>query len=290
MRKEISIAVFLLVFVWGARAQTPTLGEVLSSHHIPTDGLSAKELEQPITSWEISEKEPFVLAYFDDDGSGLLHEPLHVLRYASHQSRLQRLDIRGEINEIDLGGASKPSSNCMGSVLRILQTDKKIFIETHINPSAACTLVLDTNLKLNGNFFGWILGITGPYAIVERNQIHFAAVHPAELAILDSEHLRWSEIYPIRKDPARDAFSKELEAHAPDRKWCRENNNPCDPLNFDVDIQNLDISADAKSFTFEAVFSPDAFGEEAEKTVRSVTAQYVCQLQAEQWSCQLIER
>lgn len=294
--KKALVGVSVVLIACCVKAQTPsiyelqTLREVLRFRHLPTYGFTTKELERPITSWSVTESEPFVCAYFDDDGSGMLHEPLHVLRYAGGQLNLQRLDIRSETDEIAHAGfLLKPSSECMGSVLGILEMDKEIFIKTHINPSATCTLVLDTDLKLKENFFGWILEMAGPYAIVEMNQIHFAAVHPAELAIFDSERLDWSQIYPIKRDPARDAFSKELTTRAPDKKWCLENNNPCDPSNFDVDIRGINVSPDATSFTFDAVFSAHGFGEKAEKAVSSVTTRYLCQLHSERWSCQLKE-
>ena len=82
----------------------------------------AAELERKITSYAISSDDPFLLAYYADDGSGLLRAPLHVIRYGRAKRELRR----GEISPDD----------CVGSALSIREAHGFIYIDTHENPSA----------------------------------------------------------------------------------------------------------------------------------------------------------
>ena len=167
-----------------------TLADVLAAHKIPVNLFSTTELQQPITSYAVSaDNSPFLLAYHDDDGSGRLSEVLHVIRYNGDTEGLRRADLRG--SEVSMGrflagGVMEQVSNeCMGSALAISEEDGFITINTHINPSAGCVLVLASDLTFNAGLWGWSLARIEGNIILEGNMIHFASTHPATLFAYD---------------------------------------------------------------------------------------------------------
>jgi hypothetical protein len=100
---------FLVIVLAGlslVNAQTPppanpSFGSIPEEHHVPAAGFSSRELQGRITSWAVSkDDEPSLFAWYDDDGSGGLHEPLHVIRYTRERG-LQRTDIRGNTDKIE---------------------------------------------------------------------------------------------------------------------------------------------------------------------------------------------
>ena len=134
-----------------------------------------------ITSYAISKDDPFLLAYYTDDGSGSLQVPLHVIRYDRATGDLRRGDVRDSDalphGEIPLG--------CFGSVLRIREYLDTIYVETHVSPSAACAILLSSGLSFQTVLPGLLEGFLGAdYGILGRGEIHFMSVHPCTLRSL----------------------------------------------------------------------------------------------------------
>ena len=178
-----SCAVLLLAVALSTVVAAETLGSVLRSRHVSTNQFAEAELAQKITSWAASsDEEPFLLAYYTDDGSGLLRAPLHIIRYDSKTRNLRRADLQ-EIAALFDGTVRM---DCLGSALAIGEHRGVIHINTHGGPSAGCLLLLSQQLALKTTLSGWLLGMVGDeYALVQRSEIHFAAVHPMRIAVYD---------------------------------------------------------------------------------------------------------
>jgi hypothetical protein len=269
--------VLLLAVTLSTVVAAETLGSVLRSRHVPTSQFSDSDLAAKITSWAAStDDEPFLLAYYIDDGSVSLHAPLHVIRYDPASRTLRRTDLLGN-------GTAR--TDCLGSALEIGEQHGVIHIETHVTPSAVCLLLLSPQLALKTTLPGGLLGMVGEdYAIVQWGQIHFAAVHPMRIAVYDLRRDRLTEVYPSAQDIYRQQFSRELQSHMPSQDWCRTENAPCDPRNFDAElVGHVAVNEAAKVFGFVARYDAGGFGEEAAKQVQPMAVAYVYRLRGKRW-------
>ena len=85
------IATIFLLFTFGIIGYAAeTLQDTLRTSSIPTQQFSAPELAGNVTSYAISTGNLFLLAYYIDNGSGLLYPPLHVIRYDRTTGDLRR--------------------------------------------------------------------------------------------------------------------------------------------------------------------------------------------------------
>lgn len=259
------------------RLHSETLADVLATHKLSANLLPKSEGERHITSFAVSaDNRPFLLAYYDDDGSGTLPALLHVLRYDIKRGKLRSVDLRGK--ETQTASAPKlphaVSENCLGSALSISEHSGFIFIDTHITPSAGCVLVLHSDLTYSNELYGWVLANMGTDILVEGSMIHFASTHPAKLFLYEPRRKRSLPVYPLSSDVARQRFSAELQKLLPTNDWCAENNNPCDPENFTTDIENIQSDERERSFSYDAQMSSEGFGENAEASIESKTIHY----------------
>lgn len=107
---------FLLLFTRGITSlPAETLEDVLRAANLPVRQFSTSDLGAKITSYAISRGDPFLFAYYVDDGSGLLRPPLRLLRYDRATGNLLRADLR---NATALFQGEIPL-NCLGSALAI---------------------------------------------------------------------------------------------------------------------------------------------------------------------------
>lgn len=271
----------MLLFLCGSCATAAeSLGERLRVSNVPVQRFAEPELRRQITSYAISEGDPFLLAYYVDDGSGGLHPPLHVIRFARKTEDLQRADLP-EIGALFQGDHRM---DCLGSALRIRQRDDTIYIETHVGPSAGCVIILSSLLSFKAATSGWLLGLLGSdYAIIRRSEIHFMSVQPLHIDVFDIAHNRSVEVYPPKEDVLRQQYSHLIQARISER-WCMENNAQCDPDNFDTDINGgIVVNEAARAFGFEAIFDAGGFGEAAQKQVPSQRVLYIFRERGGAW-------
>lgn len=279
----IAFATLTLCFTPALRCET--LGQVLAANRISAGILPTVELQRTVTSFAVSADLPFLIAYYDDDGSGLLAPVLHVLRYDERTRDLRRTDLHGA--KVPFHGfhnvTGQISDDCLGSVLAVLEKDGFITIDTHINPSAGCLLVLTSDLSFNAELRGWALARINGEIIFEESAIHFASTHPARLSLYDPRQRQMVPIYPAQVDTARQQFSAELKKHLPSSEWCAQQNNPCDPENFTTDIDHVTVHEQERSFAFDVRMDPNGFGEDAARLVEPKTIHYVCRKGVGKW-------
>jgi len=284
--RVVPLALATLTFCIAHALSCETLGDVLAAHSVPAGILPADDLRRSLTSFAVSAgNSPFLIAYYDDDGSGLLSPVLHVLRYDERTRDLRRTDLHGA--EVPFHGlqavTGQVSDDCMGSALAILEKDGFITIDTHINPSAGCLLVLTADLSFNAELRGWALVRINGKIIFEESMIHFASTHPARLSLYDPRQRKIVPIYPARVDAARQQFSAELKKHLPSSEWCAQQNNPCDPESFTTDIDHVTVREQERSFAFDARMDAYGFGEDAVRSVQPKTIHYVCRQSDGKW-------
>jgi hypothetical protein len=263
-------------------SRAETLRTVLAKHSLSLDGLSVRDLDQPITSYaESADATPFLIAYYDDDRSGILKSPLHVLRYAANDG-YSRADLAGVDGPL-LPVMREVNSDCLGSALHNRQIAASILIDTHITPSAGCVLALSSELRFKTGLEGWTLDTVGCLVIVHGNEVHFADTHPSTVAIYDLESGRFEEIYPPKEDRWRDRFTAALRTRLPSEAWCRRENKSCDPTRFTSDVSNLEVDRASQGFSFTVNMVPEGFGDKAESEIAPVTVRYKFWLQHGRW-------
>ncbi len=225
-------------------AESVTLESLLHEHQVPVTGLSEQERQQAITSYAVSKDGPiFLVAYYDYDGSQWLPSLMHVFRFDTTTGHASRGVLRRNEISIDsrFGEISKIPETCLGSALHISEENGLIAIDTHINPSVGCVLLLDSDLRFKAALPGWVLGRVANQLIIEGNMMHFAPTSPESLGVFDPVKKQFTPIYPAAGDERRRGFSKLLREHLPSRAWCLKFNNPCDPDNFTTSITDVAV-------------------------------------------------
>src|ERR1017187_7935775 len=92
LRSTLVLALLIIAGLGNATAET--LRDALQAARVPTQDFLASALDEKITSFAFSTEEPFLLAYYTDDGSGLLDWPLHILRFYRGTNELRRADLQ----------------------------------------------------------------------------------------------------------------------------------------------------------------------------------------------------
>ena len=237
---------FAILLAGTKRASPETLGETLAGKRLPVDQSKLANLDKKITSWaELDDANQFVIAYYLDDGTMGLNPPLFIDRYdrkSKDWKSAALLEAQGKSVGLEVP--------CLGSILDVKAAEDRLFLDTHLNPSAGCLLVLSPDLKLETSLYGWPLGQLGPDLLVyHRSQVHFAPVHPAEIALYDLRSKRDVTIFPPEGPTAvRQARTAQLrEFYKPNEEWCNKNNDPCDAEHFDSALQGPVVTSEADS-------------------------------------------
>jgi hypothetical protein len=223
-----------------------TLREALNAKHLPIAEAKLANLDKKITSWaELDDANQYVIAYYLDDGTGRLQPPLYLGRYDKKRGEWKS----AALSDTEPGDAGVDTP-CFGSVLNVHAAGSRLFLDTHINPSAGCLIVLSPEFKLEASLYGWLVGRIGEDRLVyHRSEVHFAPVHPAEIALFDLRTKRDVTIFPPKPDsPIRQARAQQLrDFYKGNEKWCQENDDPCEPEDFDSEVQEPVVTSDAEA-------------------------------------------
>jgi hypothetical protein len=225
------------VLLFGAEvAASETLRQALAAKNLPVAAAKLENLNKNITSGAMFDDESqFLIAYYIDDGTSALNPPLY----------LERFDRKlGSWKSATLGEAEARSEDmlvpCLGSIMNISAVGNRFFFDAHINPSAGCMLIISSDLKLEACLYGWLVGRLGPETVIyHRSQIHFAPVHPAEIALHDLRTRRDVTLFPPKPESLlRQARTQQLHSfYEGNQEWCNKNNDPCDPAYFDSALE-----------------------------------------------------
>lgn len=128
-----------------------------------------------------------------------------------------------------------------GSVVRISRCAESFLLETHVNPSAAYTLVLDKDLAYRDSIYGWPLAAFRKGVVVYQNsEIHFAPTHYVEVSAYDVGTRKKWLIYPRQPyQPVRQAQIEKVRAAYAKRgtEWFKTHNHHGNPEWFDTFLQ-----------------------------------------------------
>jgi len=213
-----------------------TLRHVLATKNLPIAVAKLENLDKNITSGaELDDETQFLIAYYTDDGTSALNPPLYMERFDRKQgswkgATLEKAEARWQDMDVP----------CLGSVMNITAVGNRFFFDTHINPSAGCVLIISSDLKLEACLYGWLVGRLGPEVVIyHRSQIHFAPMHPAEIALHDLRTKRDVTLFPPKPESSiRQARTQQLQSfYKGDQEWCSKNNDPCDPADFDSALE-----------------------------------------------------
>jgi hypothetical protein len=237
-RAILSLLLFAAISIGGrvARQANDTLRQALAAKHLPTDTAKLANFDKSITSWaELDDANQYMIAYYLDDGTNELNPSLFIDRYDRKRAEWKSASFPDAHTN-----SAQPDDNCYGSVLRVGTLGSRFFLDTHINPSAGCLLILSEDMKLQASLYGWMLSHVGEDAVIyHKSEIHFAPVHPAEIALYDLRTRRDMTLFPRKPDSAiRRARTAQLaQFYKANKEWCKENDDPCDPENFDSALQ-----------------------------------------------------
>jgi hypothetical protein len=239
-----------------------TLADAIRAHGLAAGVQDLANLDKPITSYSIlDDGREFLIAYYLDDGTGLLNAPLFVNRYDAAARAWKSIEITDR-------AAQAPDMSCLGSAVSIRASTHAIYLGTHLNPSAGCTIVLSRDLAVQGVLPGWVLALFAGGAIVyQRSQVHFAPTHYAELFLHDDPHHRDVQIYP-RKPYQRiriDHMNRVRRVYS-DQEWCRNHNHHCDPERFDnFIVGDVAISDATSALAFQVWFDNTVYWSDLER-------------------------
>jgi hypothetical protein len=121
------------------------------------------------------------------------------------------------------------TSYTLGTALRITLSGDHVFVDTHLNPSAGTLLVLTRALVPLATLKGWSeLLLPNGSVVYQKNTVHFAPTHPAELHLFDPHTGRNAAVYPTQPYAAvRRAYIervREIYERLGD-EWFRLNNH-----------------------------------------------------------------
>lgn len=257
----------ILVLLLGNGAvgqQTETLAEVLTHNSIPSDTAPSSHLHSPVTSYAVlNDPQQFVIGYYLCTENNELRFPLFLLRLDKHLSRWREAELKDI--PVLVPWQANAHDECLGSVLRIQENDGLYYLDLHFTPSAGCLLILKEDFTIAATLPGWDLAFLKGLVLWERNMIHFASTHPAQVWAYEVATGRSEQLYPQLQDPLREDFKHRLAAVA-DQTKCRANNWSCNPDQFGSDIEGIEVNNQTSTFAVRVSFSTDGFltREEAE--------------------------
>jgi len=137
----------------------------------------------------------------------------------------------------------------------------------HVNPSAACTLVLGRDLALRAVLPGWPVATLPDGRIVyHRNQIHFASFHRLALHLFDPARLVDTRLHPRKPYQAARTAHLARMRRVYTEAWCSAHNHPCDPDVFDEHLTGaVLVNARGDALVFAVAFDNTTGWSDAER-------------------------
>ena len=264
----IAIVAFLLLLI-GSASFAETLNNVLEARRVPPDPQTTGDANRLITSYAFhDDAQTFLIAYYWDDGSGIIQPPLQISKFDKGERGWNHLTLPAE--RLTAGDVS-----CLGSVTVIHPMANAFYLDIHLTPSAGCILVLSKGLEVRAALSGWFLAEFADGTVVYHNsQIHFAPTHPAEVSIYRPDRDSSFRVYPMQPyQPVRTAHIEKVRAAYGDGNWCRERNHHCDPELFDNQLLGIvEINDQTRALAFVIGFDNAVEGLETERRSGSANA------------------
>jgi len=256
----------LLALLTPAAWSAETLRDALARSQIPVAGRQSGDLKRRITSYAtLDEPQVFVIGYYLEDGSGVPGETLYVDLYRKGEGVWVTRHF-----EREAAGGAEGHPALGGSVVRISRSAEAFLLETHVNPSAAYTLVLGEDLAYRDALYGWPLAVFRSGLVIYQNsEIHFAPTHYVEVSVDDVSTRKHWLIYPRQPyQPVRQAQIEKVRAAYARRgaEWFKAHNHHGNPEWFDTFLQGEVAANEAThSLVFRIAFDNTDTWDYAEK-------------------------
>ena len=258
--------------------QKETLADVLARNSIPSDTAPIPRLYSPVTGYAVlNDSRQFFIAYYLAGENEELHFPLFLSRLDKRTGGWRKAELKDiRVSIPDETSSRTRTDYCLGSVLRVQEKEDHYYLDLHVNPSAGCLLILKQDFTVENLLPGWDVAFLKGAVLWERNMIHFAPTHPAQLWLYEVATGRSERVYPQTRDPLREDFKHRL-ADVIDRNKCRKYNWSCNPDQFGSDIEAVEVSNQTAAFAVRVGFSTDGFltREEAEDSGAWYDDEYV---------------
>jgi hypothetical protein len=263
---------FAVVLLAWNKSLAETLRDALAKSNISAENAALQNLDKEITSYAVLDNErESAIGYYVDDGSGFLNPPMFLDRYDKHEAHWYSAAFGSQEPEV----VSKPTDLCYGSVLAIKAKDDWLFIDTHINPSAGCLLIISRDLKLKKMLYGWYLeSFSSGLVLFENSEVHFAETHPMEISVYDVVRDKNFRIYPPPRDHIRADFVREL-INKIDVQWCKQHERSCDPKRFTSDLRNYVVNEQRNALAFVSIFEAGDYGPKPDSEIGTEEVVYV---------------
>ncbi len=273
-----------LAILLAGSAHAETFREVLNNYGIPLKAFSEPELEANVASGRAAEIGTTIALVYPTAGENAkLGPPFHVVLFDRTSKKLARRLIFSTARDSD--PQAEVSGICFGAVMGLSEQGGDVLFTTRINPSAGCTVVLNSELWVSQVVMGWPLAqLDDSRVLMEENMVHSHAIHSARLEMLDLMTGGLTEVYPPVEDALRLKFSADLEKNGSADSSCAT----CDPKYFEEEVPGPVFVNDTGSrFGFISVFDPKHFGAKAEHDIGKRFVMYVYQRQPDGWGfCQ----
>jgi hypothetical protein len=272
----------LLVCLWGLSfaASADPLQQLLEKSGVPAKAFTSAELAAEVSGDAVTNDARVIILYAPVNrlDQNVLVGPRVLVSFDKKSGMVKRSEIPDE-----------PTKMCGSSVGDLRANDEFILVETHINPSAACTLIFDDQLKLQKTLYGFGAELVAPAQVIMiEDMVHFAPVHPERLQLVDLHKWTDSELYPPKGDILRRKLIAAHAAKMPSEADCTAHNESCEAAIFDEEIRAFHSSGRGR-FAFIAHQSASHMMKDgdAPETVAAQTVLYVYQQKGAGWTyCQ----
>lgn len=272
------LLICLLALVATSRADT--LQQLLDKSGVPAKSFSAEQLAGEVSGGTIQDDSRVVVLYAPVNrlDENVLVGPRVLIAYDKKSGTM----LRNEIPE-------EQTKMCGTGIGDLRAIDEFLLVEAHINPSAACTLVFDSQLKLQKTLYGFRAEMVAPGQLVMiEDMVHFAPVHPERLQLVDLHKWTDSELYPPKGDILRRKLAVAHAAKMPTETECTAHNESCEAAIFNEEISAFHSNGHGR-FAFIAHQSASHTPKDGDtpETVAAQTVLYVYQQKGTGWNyCQ----
>lgn len=180
----------------------------------------------------------FVIAYNRLGSSNQIEQPLRIARFDKLKQTWTTAEFSGysDLQTEILPGLTAP---CMGAVGGLQKAGALFYLSIDLSPSAACTVALSSDLRLQKVFSGWIVAnFANGTVLLEGSTVHFAPTHPLRLSLFNPSDSSIKSLYPVEKDPLRARYIERLRTEIVPGDRCEGENCEWNPERFDDELAN----------------------------------------------------
>jgi hypothetical protein len=253
MRARIVAAAAFLALAAGV-VDAETLGEILRSRGLEPPAGAVPGLDQTVQARQILDDQRGLLVVYAVGAPAGTR--LHATRFERASRAWKTATLEWSTPRSGGAPTALAEDHCRGG-LAVDRFAGGFLLTAHINPSAECTIVLDDDLAIRAVLGGWpVAKLADGRIVYQRNQVHFAVVHPVALGLFDPRRPGEVVLYPRKPYQAvRLAHITRVRAVYAEG-WCNVHNHSCDPDVFDEHLRG-EVVTDARGDALVFVMALD---------------------------------